>query len=179
MHYENIIDFWFNEIEQKYWWKKDPDFDQLIRKRFLDIHNTAIKCELYEWRKYPQGRLAEIIILDQFSRNIYRHEGRAFAYDSLALLLAQEAINVGVNQGMDPDQKAFLYMPFMHSESVRIHEIAIELYSEQGLESNLEFQIKHKAIIDRYGRYPHRNKILGRQSTEKELKFLKEPGSAF
>lgn len=179
MHYEDIIDFWFKEIEQKDWWRKDPDFDQLINERFLGVHNAAIKCELFEWRKYPQGRLAEIIILDQFSRNIYRHEERAFAYDALALLLAQEAINVCANQAMNPGQKTFLYMPFMHSESVVIHEIAIKLFSEQGLDANLEFEFKHKAVIDRYGRYPHRNKILGRQSTEAELKLLKEPGSAF
>ena len=125
------------------------------------------------------GRLAEIIVLDQFSRNIYRGTPLSFAYDPLALALAQEAITAKANQSLNPDQKAFLYMPFMHSESPAIHEIALELFKEPGLESNLDFEIRHKTIIDRFGRFPHRNEILGRQSTGEEISFLKEAGSSF
>ena len=179
MHYEAIIDFWFKEIEPKFWWKKDSDFDQLIVDRFLEIHNAAASCELYVWRNNPLGRLAEIIVLDQFSRNIYRGTSLSFAYDPLALALAQEAVTAKANQSLNPDQKAFLYMPFMHNESPAIHERAMELFKEPGLESNLDFEIRHKAIIDRFGRYPHRNEILGRQSTEEEINFLKEAGSSF
>ena len=179
MHYEAIIDFWFKEIEPKFWWKKDSDFDQLIVDRFLEIHNAAARCELYVWRNNPLGRLAEIIVLDQFSRNIYRGTSLSFAYDPLALALAQEAVTAKANQSLNPDQKAFLYMPFMHNESPAIHERAMELFKEPGLESNLDFEIRHKAIIDRFGRYPHRNEILGRQSTEEEINFLKEAGSSF
>ena len=179
MQYEAIIDFWFKEIEPKFWWEKDSDFDRLIANRFLDAHNAATKCELYAWRNCSLGRLAEVIVLDQFSRNIYRGTSLSFAYDSLALVLAQEAITAKANQSLVPDQKAFLYMPFMHSESPAIHEIALELFKEPGLESNLKFEIQHKAIIDRFGRYPHRNEILGRQSTEAEISFLKEAGSSF
>ena len=179
MHYEAIIDFWFKEIEPKFWWKKNSDFDRLIADRFLDIHNAATKCELYVWRAGSLGRLAEVIVLDQFSRNIYRGTPLSFAYDPLALALAQEAINAKANLSLVPDQKAFLYLPFMHSESSAIHEIAMELFKEPGLESNLEFEIRHKAIIDRFGRFPHRNEILGRQSTEDEISFLKEAGSSF
>jgi len=179
MHYETIIDFWFKEIEPKSWWEKDAEFDRLITDRFLTVHNAAIKCELYPWRKYPLGRLAEIIILDQFSRNIYRGNSLSFAYDPLALALAQEAISAKANESLVATQKAFLYMPFMHSESPAIHQRAMELFSEPGLESNLKFEIRHKAFIDRFGRFPHRNEILGRQSTPEEISFLKETGSSF
>ncbi|HXZ96977.1 MAG TPA: DUF924 family protein, partial [Burkholderiales bacterium] len=113
MHYEAIIDFWFKEIEPKYWWKKDSDFDRLIADRFLEVHKAAARCELYIWRDKPLGRLAEIIVLDQFSRNIYRGNPLSFAYDSLALALAQEALTARVNQSLNASQKAFLYMPFM------------------------------------------------------------------
>jgi uncharacterized protein (DUF924 family) len=179
MHYQTIIDFWFKEIEPKYWWKKDNDFDRLIADRYLGVHDAAARCELYIWRNKPLGRLAEIIVLDQFSRNIYRNTPLSFAYDPLALALAQEAITAKANQSLGPDQKAFLYMPFMHSESPAIHELAMELFKEPGLESNLDFEIRHKTIIDRFGRFPHRNEILGRQSTKEEINFLKETGSSF
>ena len=179
MHYEAIIDFWFKEIEPKFWWKKDSDFDRLIADRFLDVHKAATKCELYIWRDNPLGRLAEVIVLDQFSRNIFRDSPLSFAYDPLALVLAQEAVTAKANQSLNPDQKAFLYMPFMHSESPAIHEIALELFKEPGLESNLKFEIQHKAIIDMFGRYPHRNEVLGRQSTKEEISFLKKAGSSF
>jgi len=179
MHYEAIIDFWFKEIEPKFWWKKNRDFDLLIADRFLELHKAAARCELYTWRDLPLGRLAEIIVLDQFSRNIFRSSPMSFAYDPLALALAQEAITAKANQTLNPSQKAFLYMPFMHSESPAIHETALELFKESGLESNLKFEIQHKAIIDRFGRFPHRNKVLGRQSTEEELNFLKDAGSSF
>lgn len=179
MDYKTVIDFWFKEIDPKQWWKKDADFDRLVADRFKETHDAAAKCELYSWRKSPSGRLAEIIVLDQFSRNIYRYTPLSFAFDPLALALSQEAVNVKADQEMEPKKKAFLYMPFMHSESAAIHQIAVKLYSEPGLESNLDFELKHKTIIDRFGRYPHRNQILGRQSTDEELKFLEKPGSAF
>jgi uncharacterized protein (DUF924 family) len=179
MEYDVILNFWFEEIDQKFWWEKDEDFDLLIRERFLDVHSAAAHCELFSWRESPLGRLAEIVVLDQFSRNIYRDNAASFACDPLALALAQEAIRIGADESFASNQKAFLYMPFMHSESSAIHEIAVKLFSEAGLEHNLEFEMKHKAIIDRFGRYPHRNKILGRQSTKEEMAFLKEPGSSF
>ena len=178
-HYEEIIDFWFEEIDPKCWWKKDSDFDQKIKDRFLEMHHAVINCELYSWRKDPFGRLSEIIVLDQFSRNIYRYDPRAFTYDSMALVLSQEAIENSADEKLDPDQKSFLYMPFMHSESQKIHEVAATLFSQSEMESNYSFELKHKAIIDHFGRYPHRNKILGRQSTDEEITFLKQPGSSF
>lgn len=176
---ENVLDFWFEETEPAQWWKKDIDFDGRIRERFLDIHSKAARCELYHWRKSARGKLAEIIVLDQFSRNMFRDTPAAFAHDPLALALAQEAVAQGADTRLSPREKSFLYLPFMHSESSAIHEIAVTLYNQPGMESNLEWEIKHKDIIDRFGRYPHRNTILGRTSTDEELVFLKKPGSRF
>ncbi len=177
--YQAVIDFWFNEIEPKSWWIKDAAFDAEIRQRFGEHHAAASQGECHGWREAPRGRLAEIIVLDQFSRNIYRDQPLAFACDSVALILAQEAIALQADQSLPPSQKAFLYLPYMHSESAAIHEIAVTLFSQAGMESNLAFELKHKAIIDRFGRYPHRNAILNRQSTEEEIEFMKQPGSSF
>jgi len=179
MNYPSVIDFWFIETTPQQWFTKDLDFDRLIQSRFQDLHASATRGELSDWRDAPQGRLAEIIVLDQFSRNIYRDTPLAFAYDSLALILAQEAIRTGAPLHLEARHKAFLYMPFMHSESSRIHEQAVTLFGEPGLERNLDFELKHKAIIDQFGRYPHRNAFLGRDSTPEELAFLKTPGSSF
>lgn len=179
MQPENIIDFWFSEIDSKLWWKKDPAFDQLISQRFSTLLHSAQRGELFTWRANPQGRLAEIIVLDQFSRNIYRDTAQAFANDAMALVLAQEALRAEAQKTLSAAQQAFLFMPYMHSESPMIHTIAVQLFSEPGLENNLEFEYEHKAIIDRFGRYPHRNGLLGRQSTAEELEFLQQPGSSF
>jgi len=134
---------------------------------------------LFDWRSNALGRLAEIIVLDQFSRNIFRDQSSAFAWDAQALVLAQEAVTAGALEQLESSQQAFLIMPYMHSESKMIHEQAIKLFSRPGLEFNLDFEKRHKVIIDRFGRYPHRNEILGRQSTAEEQEFLKQPGSAF
>jgi len=140
---------------------------------------TPTAGELYGWRSTDLGRLAEIIVLDQFSRNIFRDQSLAFAWDAQALVLAQEAVTAGVLEQLEFSQQAFLIMPYMHSESKIIHEQAIKLFSRPGLEFNLDFEKRHKVIIDRFGRYPHRNEILGRQSSAEEEEFLKQPGSAF
>ncbi len=174
-----IIEFWFNEIQPQSWWHKDPAFDQLIYDRFGMTHLAANKCELYNWRKTSLGRLAEIIVLDQFSRNMHRDSPAAFASDPLALLLAQEAVDRNIHQELQSSQQMFLLMPYMHSESGTIHELAVDLFNSPGLEGNYEFELKHKAIIDRFGRYPHRNSILGRSTTEAERLFLAEPDSSF
>jgi uncharacterized protein (DUF924 family) len=179
MDRQQIIDFWFAESEPKQWWREDREFDQRIAEHFGAVHAQALQCELYAWRRHPLGRLAEVIVLDQFSRNIYRGTARAFAADPLALALAQEAVAAQVAAALEPRQRAFLYMPYMHSESRQIHELAVRLFSEDGLEANLESEFRHKAIIDRFGRYPHRNSILGRISSEEEREFLKAQGSSF
>lgn len=178
MH-EEILRFWFEEIDSAKWWIKDNDFDRLIAERFSEVHAQANQCELYEWRRTPQGRLAEIIVLDQFSRNMFRGTPQAFASDLLALALAQEAVAAGTDQALSQDERHFLYMPFMHSESRKIHDVAAALFRKHGNASALDFEMRHKAIIDKFGRYPHRNAILGRESTLEEIEFLKQPGSGF
>ena len=176
---QQVLQFWFEELQEQQWWVKDPKLDQSIAQRFGDLHQAAAAAELFNWRSSPQGRLAEVIVLDQFSRNIYRDQPASFAQDGLALVLAQEAVAQGHDQALAPRQRAFLYMPYMHSESALIHEQAVELFSKPGMDNNLDFELRHKAIIDRFGRYPHRNQILGRDSSAEEITFLQEPGSSF
>ncbi len=178
MHTE-ILEFWFKEITPAQWWKVDAAFDKLIADRFGDIHTQAIQAELFAWRTTPQGRLAEVIVLDQFSRNIYRGTRRAFEADNLALALAQEAVAIEADIALPQEERVFLYMPYMHSESKSIHVVAERLFQENAPKGNYDFELRHKAIVDRFGRYPHRNQILGRVSTAEELVFLKEPGSSF
>lgn len=177
--YTNIISFWFTEIESKLWFKKDDAFDQLLREKYGELHHRAAQAELFTWRSSAEGRLAEIIVLDQFSRNMYRDSPKAFASDPLALALAQEAVSLGLDQQLEPQKRTFLYMPYMHSESLLVHDNALKLFTELGRENNLEFEKKHRAIIEKFGRYPHRNNTLGRQSTVAEYEFLTQPGSSF
>jgi uncharacterized protein (DUF924 family) len=177
--YQDILHYWFNEIDSKRWWKADPEFDQELTQRFLTILEQAKRGELASWRNSVQGRFAEIIVLDQFSRNIYRNTPAAFAQDGMALVLAQEAITHGAVSQLSPIETSFLYLPFMHSESAAIHVQAERMYKELGLQGNYEFELKHKVIIDRFGRYPHRNAILGRTSSAEEIVFLKQDGSHF
>lgn len=177
--YNDILNFWFNELTPQQWWAKDEQLDADIKQRFSAIHAQAARCELFDWRIAAKGRLAEIIILDQFSRNIFRDTPQAFVNDPLALALAQEALAVDADKALSPAERSFLYLPFMHSESPVIHKVAVSLYSVPGLEGNLDFELQHQNIIDRFGRYPHRNEVLGRESTPEELAFLTEPGSSF
>jgi uncharacterized protein (DUF924 family) len=178
MH-EEVLRFWFQEIDPKAWWTADPEFDRLIEGRFGVLLEQAARAELHPWRITARGRLAEVLVLDQFSRNIHRNSPRAFAQDPLALALAQEAIAAGVPATLSAVERSFLYLPFMHSESAAIHEWAERLYRENGVQENYDFELRHKAIIDRFGRYPHRNAILGRISTAEEMTFLKLPESRF
>lgn len=177
--HQAVLAFWFEEVEPSQWWRKDPDFDALVRRRFAALHAAATRSELEEWRSQASGCLAEIILLDQFSRNLFRDTARAFAYDGMALTLAQCAVARELDGRLPVEQRAFLYMPYMHSESALIHRQAVELFDQPGLERNLEFELKHKDIIDRFGRYPHRNVLLGRESTPAEQEFLQQKGSSF
>jgi uncharacterized protein (DUF924 family) len=179
VNYEDVLSFWFDDIEPSQWWVKDVKFDNFITDKFLPLHEQANNCELFEWRKSAKGRLAEIIVLDQFSRNIFRDTPKSFASDQLALALSQEAISLGKHHDLNPIERSFIYMPYMHSESLKIHDIAVELYKSNGIESNLEFEVKHRNIIKKFGRYPHRNIILNRISTDEEIEFLKLEGSSF
>lgn len=176
---DQVLDFWFRELAPKQWWVKSDELDRQIETRFGALLAAAERCELFGWRETAWGRVAEVIVLDQFSRNIYREQARAFANDALALGLAQTAVADGVDRELEATQQVFLYMPHMHSESRLIHAQAVRLFSQPGMENNLAFELKHKAIIERFGHYPHRNAALGRISTPEEIEFLKAPGSSF
>ena len=175
----SVLDFWFSETDPAQWWAKSDDFDRLVEARFAALHAAALRCELYMWRNSAAGRLAEVIVLDQFSRNMFRGRREAFAADGMALLLAQEAVAAGLDQELEPTRRVFLYLPYMHSESPAMHRLAVGLFAAPGMEGNLDFERRHQGIIERFGRYPHRNAILGRESTAAELAFLQTPGSAF
>lgn len=176
---DKVLDFWFEEIDPSLWFNKDELFDQQVTKRFERTYENIVEGKSENWRSSPRGRLAEIIVLDQFSRNMFRNSAKAFAADFLALSLAKEAIENGDDQKLNITERGFLYMPFMHSEDIKDHETAMKLFAQKGLENNLKFEILHKKIIERFGRYPHRNKILGRESTAEEITFLTEPNSSF
>ena len=179
MQPQPILHFWFTELTPKQHFAKDAALDEAISTRFGSTLEAAAKCELFAWRATPEGRLAEVLVLDQFSRNVYRDTPHAFAQDALALVLAQELVASTLDRSLPLAQRSFAYMPYMHSESLAIHTQAVQLFSQPGLENNLSFELRHQEIIDRFGRYPHRNAILGRTSTAEELTFLSEPGSSF
>ncbi|HEX2229183.1 MAG TPA: DUF924 family protein [Candidatus Binatia bacterium] len=173
MEAADVVDFWFNELNPRDWFQKNDEVDALITSRFAALHRAAGLAELWSWRSSAAGALAEIIVLDQFSRNIYRNDARAFATDGMALVLAQEAVRRALDRELSAPQKSFMYMPFMHSESPVVHETAVKLFSQPGLEENLRFELQHRDIIARFGRYPHRNAVLCRASTPAEIDFLK------
>ncbi len=176
---EQVLSFWFERHGPDQWWAKDPAFDEAIRTEFGALHASAALGELHDWREAPEGRLAEIIVLDQFSRNLYREDPRAFACDGMALALAQEAVRIGADKALPLERRHFFYLPYEHSESPRIHEIAVTLFESLGDPESLKYELQHKVIIDRFGRYPHRNKALSRPSTAEEIAFLKTPNSSF
>lgn len=177
--WQSVLDFWFKDIDAAKWWAKDKAFDKQIKTTFGTLLQQASVGELAHWRKSAEGSLAEIIVLDQFSRNIHRDTPAAFASDPMALVLSQVAIEKKFDLALPPIQRSFMYMPYMHSESRVIHVEAVNLFTMLGMDHSLDFEMKHKAIIDQFGRYPHRNSILGRESTEDELAFLSLPNSSF
>lgn len=169
---QDILNFWFEEHSPKDWFASNAEFDQKIEARFGTVLAQAAKGELAPWRTDVKGRLAEIIVLDQFSRNVYRATPRAFAQDSMALVLAQEMVLQGMDKTVKAPQLAFVYLPFMHSESLLMQEESVRLYKAAKLENNIGFAEEHRDIIKRFGRFPHRNSVLGRTSTAEELKFM-------
>lgn len=168
-----VIDYWFNELHPHQWFEGGEDIDREVTQRFSTLLEEASRGELYIWRKSALGRLAEIIILDQFTRHIHRGTARAYENDREALILAEELVQLGQDKELPSIQRAFAYLPFMHSESKVIHQMALKLYTELGDQENLDYEIRHKELIDHFGRYPQRNEALGRESTEEEKEFLK------
>lgn len=174
---EHVLTFWFEEHTKDDWYGGKAEFDDKVRTQFGDLLPQAEASELFNWRKSPQGRLAEIIILDQFTRQLYRGEARAFASDTLALALAQEAVSSGDDLKLTPDQRQFLYMPYMHSESLTIHNESLRIFAQLGGEA-LTFAERHRDVILRFGRYPKRNAALGRTCTQEEYDYIADSGSS-
>ena len=172
---QEVLDFWFVECEPADWFKKSEEFDNEIRTRFLETYEAIVAGETTDWRRSAKGRLAEIIVLDQFSRNMFRDDAKAFAADELAVELAKEALPYWGEFSIQ--ERSFVVMPFMHSESLTVHNWAAKWFDEPGLERRKKYELLHSEIIERFGRYPHRNRVLGRTSTPEEEAFLQEhPG---
>ena len=169
---DEVLAFWFNEPISSHWFSSTPEIDALIRDKFESLWATASNNGLDEWREMVTGSLALVIILDQFPLNMYRGEAISFSTEALAVDVSLAAIKKGFDQQLDSQQKAFLYMPLMHSESMQHQALSVELYEKAGLESNARFARHHRDIIRRFGRFPHRNAILGRESSPDELEYL-------
>ncbi len=168
---QQVLEFWFNTLTPAQWYKKSDSLDVRIKTTFEHTYDAVVAGECSDWRDSAEGRLAEIIVLDQFARNMFRGSAKAFAADPLALALAQEAVRQGADKALPAERRAFLYMPYMHSESALVHEQAMALFADT---PQLSYEIRHKAIIDRFGRYPHRNAVLGRTSTAEEVSWMKD-----
>jgi uncharacterized protein (DUF924 family) len=179
MTYSDIIHFWFTELEPTNWFVQNDQIDQTIRERFSEIHDQATKQELRSWRGSALGSLAEIIVLDQFSRNMFRDSDRAYEFDSQAIQLTYLALDKKFDSELTTQQRAFLYMPLMHSEELIDHDLAVKLFNQTGLENNYQYELQHRDIIQRFGRYPHRNQVLNRESTSEETAFLTQANSSF
>ncbi|MHA1176708.1 MULTISPECIES: DUF924 family protein [unclassified Psychrobacter] len=186
-----VLDFWFDKDNEQYWFAQNDAFDKKIKDKFGDVWQAAKQGECVTWRiaEAPNdsnssitalaGRLAEIIVLDQFSRNLCREQACAFAQDGMALALAQEAIGQPYFDTLPMEWRRFTIMPFMHSESAMIHERYLPLFEQLNDATTLDFEHRHKDIIDKFGRYPHRNETLGRKSSPEEEAFLQQPNSSF
>ena len=174
-----ILEFWFGELSTKDWFRKDAALDERIATRFRDTYEALSERVPEDWLASPEGCLAAVIVLDQFPRNMFRGDKRSFATDAAALQLSKRAIAAGFDAKLDVDRRAFLYMPFQHAEDAADQARSVELFEGLGKPIERDFAARHKAIIDRFGRFPHRNAVLGRDSTEEEIAFLKQPGSSF
>ena len=194
----DILHFWFGELDadgmadeahSSRWWQKSEAFDTLIRERFARLYDKAVLGELDHWTRAPEGRLALVILLDQFSRNMFRDTPQMYAADPLALTVAQEGIEQGVDVQLPFHHRVFLYMPLMHAEDLAAQNRCVDLFEQlvdqsrgraaEAAKGNLDFAIAHRDIVARFGHFPHRNQILGRESSAEEEAFLKEPGSSF
>jgi uncharacterized protein (DUF924 family) len=172
---DDVLREWFRDPER--WWKRDPAFDDHLRAVYGDDVEAAIRGELDDWARTPRGALAQVILLDQIARNIYRGTPRMYAGDEKAVAACLAAIERGADASLSADERQFLYMPLMHSEDRALQRRSLEKFRELG--QGLEYAEHHAEIVFRFGRFPHRNAVLGRDSTPEEVEFLKQPGSSF
>lgn len=173
---QDVLQFWFVDHGKEDWFGGKAEFDAALAAQFSELHPPVARGEAWMWRETPEGRLAELIVLDQFSRQLHRGSAEAFAQDKMALVLAQEAIATGADDAVPREQAAFIYMPFMHAESLVIQEEGVKLFTANGDADQLDFMIKHRDTIARFGRFPKRNEALGRQSTAEEIAYMEEAG---
>ena len=187
---DEILDFWFGKPDvasygkkMSYWFSKKLEFDQEIRNRFLADYEQAATGKLDDWKESPRSCLALILLLDQFPRNMFRGTAQAFATDSQALSAAQHAVANGFDKELLNIQRLFVYLPFEHSENIEHQRQSVQLFAALGDDpysaTSLDYAIRHLWVIERFGRFPHRNKLLGRETTPEEAEFLKQPGSSF
>ena len=187
---QEILEFWFgkpNDLDygksRKVWFIKNPEFDREVRSRFLPVYQQAVAGELDDWKASPQGCLALIILLDQFPRNMFRGQPQAFATDPQALAYAKHAVTNSFDRELLPIQRQFIYLPFEHSENPIDQHQCIKLFSTlqeyPECVSGVDYAHRHFQVIERFGRFPHRNEILGRETTPEEAEFLQQPGSSF
>lgn len=169
---EDVLKFWFEDHGPDDWFAGKPEFDAKIAAQFTATHERLAAGEGYTWRKSAEGRLAEIVVLDQFSRQLYRGSPKAFASDGMALVLAQEMVAQGLDQSLTPQQRVFVYLPYEHAESMAMQAHSMRLFQGLGIEQATQFAKWHVEVIQRFGRFPKRNKALGRESTPEELVYI-------
>lgn len=174
--FETLLHFWFETLTPRQWFRSDKALDREIAERFGETLEAARRGELASWRLSPRGRLAEVITLDQLSRHIFRGDPRAFSHDDLALALARKAVEAGADHDLSLVERPFLYMPYMHSESINAQREGLLLVDQPGLSRQLAQARRHMSIIERFGRFPRRNAVLGRESSPEEHAFLTRPG---
>ena len=176
---DEVFSFWFKELNRKDWFEKNEALDEAMRRHFAPTHLSLARGELDVWRGSPQDRLAAVIVLDQFPRNLYRGTPLAFATDWLALREAKLAIEAGADLAVPPEQRGFVYQPIEHSENLAEQDRSVEHFALLGDAEYLDYAERHRAVIRQFGRFPHRNAFLGRESTAAELEYLSRPGAGF
>ena len=179
-HHAAVLNFWFSSEVKAKWFVKDPDFDAAIREAFLADYERVAGGDLDGWPATPEDVLALVLLLDQFPRNMFRDHAQAFATDEAARAMAVEAVAHGHDRALDTERRRFLYLPLMHSESLDDQRHCVDLFILRGDDPEaLEWAVRHLKIVRRFGRFPHRNAVLGRETTAEEAEFLAEPGSTF
>jgi len=168
---DDVLDFWFSDKNREHWFRASTDFDNAIRQKFLAAHEAASAGQFDDWQKQARSTLALIILLDQFTRNLYRGDARTYMNDSCACEITKKTIHKGLDQQLDGWEKSFLYLPLMHSENIEDQELSVRLSMAAGLD-NTKYALHHRDIVRRFGRFPHRNTLLGRKSTPEELDYL-------
>ncbi len=176
---QEVFSFWFEQLTRKDWFEKNDALDEAMRRHFAATHLSLARGELEAWRGSPHDRLASIIVLDQLSRNLYRGTPLSFAADWMALREAKLAIEAGADIVVGTDERCFFYLPFEHSEVLAEQDRSVELFTLLGEADYLDYAERHRAVIRQFGRFPHRNAILGRESTAAELEYLSKPGAGF